>query len=352
MRTKPTRRGALIVSLDLELHWGLRDKQAVSDDILGARNAVARILTLFAEHRIHATWATVGFLFATSRDEIRELIPNVLPRYLAGWRSPYATIEAIGWSEEDDPYHYGASLIGAIASVPDQEIGCHTFSHYYCLEPERSGEAFSADLAAAVRIAGRRGHSLKSLVFPRNQYDNEHVSLLPAHGIICYRGSQRSWMYQPATRDSPVKRGVRLLDAYIPLSGMNGAMPSGSTVDVPASRFLRPVNRRLGALERIRLARIQCEMLSAALRGLDYHLWWHPHNFGRELNLNLKFLRKILLYFGELKDRFGMESLTMLEAAARARRSQRPILQTTAKGYEIGDRGSAPETKHPGVPEP
>src|SRR5262249_15320405 len=81
-------------------------------------------------------------------------------------------------------------------------------------------------------------------------------------------------------------------------------------VDIPASRFLRPVGKS-AALERLRLWRITSAMETAARRGKLFHLWWHPHNFGVDLRGNLAFLRAILDCFRTLQERYGMRSITM-----------------------------------------
>ena len=70
----PDRPGALVISLDFELHWGVRDHVARGDALYQrlpeARRAVEDMVTLFRERRIRATWATVGFLFASNRREL------------------------------------------------------------------------------------------------------------------------------------------------------------------------------------------------------------------------------------------------------------------------------------------
>lgn len=52
-------------------------------------------------------------------------------------------------------------------------------------------------------------------------------------------------------------------------------------------------------------------MLTAAKTGNNYHLWWHPHNFGENVAENLKQLREIIDYFNVLKSKFGFESAAM-----------------------------------------
>jgi hypothetical protein len=56
-------------------------------------------------------------------------------------------------------------------------------------------------------------------------------------------------------------------------------------------------------------------MLRAAMEGSLFHLWWHPHNFGKNLEENMCQLESILIYYSELKTKYGMLSKTMNEVA-------------------------------------
>ena len=59
--------GTLIISLDFELFWGMLDVcplEKYQDHVLGGRKAIPGLLALFQKYGIHATWATVGYLFA------------------------------------------------------------------------------------------------------------------------------------------------------------------------------------------------------------------------------------------------------------------------------------------------
>ena len=49
----------------------------------------------------------------------------------------------------------------------------------------------------------------------------------------------------------------------------------------------------------------------AAKKGLVYHLWWHPHNFGSNIESNISFLEKILVHYRKLKTEFNFESVNM-----------------------------------------
>lgn len=321
-------RAALVVSLDFELEWGVRDTLATGggyrDALLGAREAVPRTLDAFEAAGVAATWATVGFLFAESREELEAYRPAVRPAYHDPALDPY--VARVGEGERDDPTRFAPSLLRAIAARPRQEIGSHTFSHFYALEPGASAEAFEADLASAVAIARARGIELRSLVFPRNQVRPDLLPILARHGFRVYRGPERHLLSRPrawgAQQATPL-RGARLVDAYLSLTGSNAVpwrevRPHGGVVDVPGSRFLRPWSARLRSLDRRRIARVTNGMRRTAREGGIYHLWWHPHNFGRHLEENLAALRAILDVYRELRDRHGFASLTMAEAAAQA----------------------------------
>ncbi len=343
--------GAFVMSFDFELHWGVRDHMPADgsyrQNLLGARVVIPKLLALFERYEIAATWATVGFLFASSRQELDSFRPAILPKYNDEALDPSA--EATGSDEQNDPLHYAGSLLQLIKQCPAQEIATHTFSHYYCLEPGQSKEAFRADLASAVAIAAERGIAIRSIVFPRNQFNPAYCSALLDAGITSYRGPERGWMYRavPQAQNVAAKRAARLADSYFGAAGGQGVkwseIPQADGLcNVRGSRFLRPLNRNLGAFEKRRLHRITNEMNSAAENHELYHLWLHPHNFGINTEANLEFLEQILQSFASCRSRLGMRSLTM-HAAAEIAREPRRIKTTDASGSVVFAAHSAAE---------
>jgi len=309
--------GQFVISLDFELLWGVRDhsdKQAYGKNVLGARDAVPRMLELFAARDIRATWATVGFLFCETKDELMASLPAERPAYTNPRLSNYTYLDEVGKDERSDPYYFAASLVDAICKTPGQELGTHTMSHYYCLEDGQTLTAFEADLAAAKALADLRSASLKSIVFPRNQFTAAHLEVCARQGITHYRGNPDGWAYRAAkgSEQTPAKRALRLIDAYSGVLGAQTFVPSRhGLVDVPASRFLRPCAGKLAAFHPLHLSAIKRGMTEAAKAGRGYHLWWHPHNFGRNLDANMDGLRLIIDHFAVLRDRHGMTSVAM-----------------------------------------
>jgi hypothetical protein len=274
------------------------------------------MLELFDEFDIAATWATVGFLFAESREELLLHSPARKPSYEKRELDPY--LQPIGECEEDDPLHFAPSLIRAIRSHNRQEIGTHTFSHYYCLELHQTRDDFAADLGSAVRLARKRGISIRSLVFPRNQVDPTYLSLLPEFGIDTYRGAQSGWMNNPDPNKQGVtiRRALRLASQYVPVSqrpvtSEDMISSTEGLCNVAGSMFLRPFHPRLAAFDPLRLQRIRASLYRTAKEGGTFHLWWHPHNFGKYLPENLLFLRRVFEIVSDCRKRFAMRSLSM-----------------------------------------
>jgi hypothetical protein len=74
-------------------------------------------------------------------------------------------------------------------------------------------------------------------------------------------------------------------------------------------------------------------MQEAAASGKIFHLWWHPHNFGLNTELNLSGLRYLLTVFAECRDRFEFRSLSMADVASEA--------QNHAKVHETTSNSAA-----------
>lgn len=314
--------GKLVISLDFELMWGVRDHKTIAgygDAVLGARNAVPEMLKRFSAAGVAATWATVGLLFARSRDEMRDFAPSLRPEYANASLSPYPAVfgDEVGANEADDPYHFAASLIEQVAQTPKQEIATHTYSHYYCLEQGSSPDAFRADLIAAKAIAAAAGHATKSIVFPRNQLNTAYLDICKDVGLTTYRGNPDSLAYRARKGEDnkPHVRALRLVDSVMPIAGYHTVSPQsvGGLINVEASHFLRPDSGKIPFYASMHVAHIKRGMTQAAKAGKVFHLWWHPHNFGRRTAENLQGLDEILYHFQTLQDRYGFDSQTMVD---------------------------------------
>ena len=312
--------GTFMVSLDYELFWGMLDVcplEQYQDNVLGGKRAIPQLLNLFEQYGIHATWATVGFLFADNYEELSPFLPRLRPGYGNPALDGYAWFDKIGKNEETAPCFYAPGLLQTIAATPGQEIGSHSFCHYYCREAGQTVEEFEADMLAAKAIAQSKGYDVRSVILPRNQCEPEYTAVLRKLGFTAYRDEENDWIHEKI-KFRPLLRALRLLDVYFPLTGQGGYIPKceNGIWNLVGSRMYKPIFRKLEFLEGMKLRRIKRQMLHAARKGLTFHLWWHPHNIGIRTEEHLQQLEEIFRYYAQLKEDYGMQSLNMGEAAA------------------------------------
>ena len=318
--------GSFTISLDFELFWGVRDVKTLNDygdNIIGVWEVIPRVLKLFEEYQIHATWGVVGFINFYTFNDIEWV--NILPKYKNSWLSPYSHIIsmqefALNYEEEEIGgilnMHFAPQLIELIANTPHQEIATHTYSHYYIDEKPIIPQAFELDVKKAIDVFKRDGYDISSLIIPRNHTDRESIKVLNKTDIKRYRGNPEHWAYRNGESGKNIFiRAFRLLDTYINLSGSHGyrAKRVNNLTELKSSIFLRPYSKRLRALESLKIKRVKDAMSEVAKSDKNFHLWWHPHNFGVNIEENLSNLEEILKHFRYLNQNYGMKSLNMQE---------------------------------------
>lgn len=316
--------GIFVISLDFELQYGVEDHSEdyiakYKKNLMGARTAIPEILERFRDNRIHATWATVGMLIPENRDNLVSAMPERKPSYTNANLSVYSHMDRVGEDEDEDPFHYGSSLVKQIHSIDGQEIGSHTFSHYYTQEAGQSKAEFREDIKASSQvIKSITGERPISIVFPRNQINKDHRDILKSEGMFVYRGCAKGFSYDNPIADSLLTRAIRLIDSYVgiclkktyPISDVE---ENDGLYNVRASAFLRPYSKTFCFLESIKVMQIKHCMTRAAKKNEIYHLWWHPHNFGTYKRENLRNLDRIIAHYMTLKTQYGMRSLNMGE---------------------------------------
>lgn len=312
--------GGLVISLDFELKWGVHDAFCYgryNKNLYGVRKALPKILALFEQYHIHATWATVGLLFAESKAEMAHYLRGIPVKYEQMRYAAYTQLAKVGENEQEDLLHFGKSLIEEIKRTPYQEIASHTFSHFYCLEKGQTKADFCADLYATKTITDGYIAPMKSITFPRHQINNDYFQACLEAGYICYRGPTNHALYN--TSKGRWLGAKKWLDSYFNLTGHHLVtfkdMQKGQLIDIRSSAFLRPYCSPLRVFEGLKLKRIKEGMLEAAKAQAFYHIWWHPHNFGKHIDKNLAMLEELLRYFEELRSQYSFESYSMYEVA-------------------------------------
>ena len=306
-------RGVAVVSIDTEMAWGgahRRGADAPAGEHSDERDVIERILGVFAEHEIAATWAIVGHLFLDHCERVDgEAHPEIVrPTY------PWLTGD---WFDVDPcssrayaPAYYAPDVIDAIRRCPvPQEIGCHSFSH--APVAGASAAAFGSDLDACRAVAAERGVELRSFVYPRNAID--HVALLGERGFRCYRGATVSGTA------GPVGGLNGLVDRVRPVaqSAVRPVREAGGLWNIPQTYLLAPANRcrrlPIALWTRRPIARLR---QAARVRSL-FHLWFHPYNVTADPDRALRALDVICREAARLRAAGRLEVMTMGDLAAR-----------------------------------
>ena len=313
--------GFFVISLDFELFWGIRDKFSFEEygpNVLGVWEVIPKMLKLFEKYNIHATFATVGAMFSENSDELNAFLPDLKPNYSDSNLSPYNGYISDA-NQNDARYYFGKKLIEMVKSDSRHEIGTHTFSHFYGLEPGQSKEEFDADVQAAVKIAKENGIELKSFVFPRHQINPNYLEILPKNGIEIYRETEKAWFHSAArgAEEGVLKRAVRYLDYFICLGDQHcqnlAEIKKGNLYGIRASRWMRPYKNSEAKFDFLKIRRIKNQMNYAAKNGKIFHLWFHPHDIGIHQNQNFELLEEILKHYQKLQKTHQMQSVNMAE---------------------------------------
>lgn len=301
-------RGVFTISLDFELIWGTLDlfgPERFRSACETERSIVIdRLLDLFVEFDVQATWLVLGHLMLDRcGSEDGKKHPEIV-RPTHSWHRKDWFEHDPGGSEHEASIFLGRSLIEKIRVCPvPQEIGCHSFSHVIFGDPGCSAETAASEIEASLTAARSLGVEMQSFAFPRNEVG--HLDVLGKHGFTCYRGPEPQW-YERRNVPAAVKRVVRLLGvlaAAEPPVVLPEKTESGLW-NIPGSMIYFPMHglRRHIPLS-FRVKRATKGLDAAARQKKIFHLWFHPTNLADATDEMFTGLRGILEHASRLRSR-------------------------------------------------
>jgi peptidoglycan/xylan/chitin deacetylase (PgdA/CDA1 family) len=298
--------GIFTISLDFELIWGTLDRGGPNGLMQLCETerlfVIDRLLELFSDFDISATWCIVGHLLLDRcRAEYGLKHPEIV-RPTHNWARQDWFLDDPCSSEESDPVFYGRTLVEKIRNCsPPQEIGCHTFSHVILGDEGCSRATAETEVEACLNAAQELGIEMRSFAFPRNRVG--HLQVLQSHGFTAFRGPEPRW-YESDRLPSKLKRCLRLMDiltARTPATVAAERTASGLW-NIPASMLFTPshgIRRHIPVSLRVRRAR---KGLDAAVREKRiFHLWFHPTDLAENMEAMLSGLRQVLEYSASLR---------------------------------------------------
>ncbi len=308
-------RGVFTISIDHEFGWGRPERVFSPEEARVVRKEAAvvrKLLELFEEFRVPATWAVVGHLLQASCPSGD--IPH--PEY----PRPVYFGEDTDWffqhpapEEVHDPLWFDSeNLIPEIlSSSVHHEIASHSYAHIAYGSPDVNPDAVKVDIQKAKSLHDTSGFPFNTFIFPWNS-EGFHAFLKEA-GVERYRGTTSRWY---DLLPGVLKRAGRFLEYFLPTAPpvvVPSFHPSG-LLNIPDSMlFLRR--------EGIRKLLPAHVLLHKALRGVRraaeekriFHLWFHPFNFCYDTEMQLNVLREILKEAVRLREKGAIDILTMVE---------------------------------------
>ncbi|SHJ48468.1 polysaccharide deacetylase family protein [Bacteroides stercorirosoris] len=311
--------GHFLISLDFELVWGLAgwdlsQIEHYKQNLFSAKDALYKIVCLLEKYNMKCTVGYVGAMNHVSQQELYNTNNILIPAYSNHLYASFGSLLPYMNRELDERLFLAHQEIEMLQKKANVEVASHTYSHYYCLEEGQTIDDFENDVRMAITNAKKQGVNLVSIIFPRNQVNDDYLKVCHKYGFTHFRGMINTALYKPTKtvfRYSPMG-ALRFLDTYLNISGSNTYSIENTVgkdlIDVPGSRFLRPYSSKFFFLEKLKMRRIKNSMTDAAKKGHIYHLWWHPHNFGINMSENLSQLEEICCHFDHLKKVYGLKT--------------------------------------------
>jgi hypothetical protein len=273
---KETTQPTVVISLDLELAWGMFDLSFDKDLLRMARwthdVGVPSLLNLLTRNGLPATWAVVGAMMRPCLPDVSRL-PEVHYRHLTKPWFSYAPKEG---NEATHPEWFGERLVRMIRDAkPEQEIAFHSFSHVPFGSPGMTRERAIAEYLHCVETARELGIATASFVFPRNSV--AYLRELRDAGFTCFRDvDQPRIQFASETLTS-------LAMIWADFVGLAPRMVEPSLkegmVSIPGSLLLRyAAGWRKYILDASRLRRLKKGLERVRRTGGVFHVWFHPEN--------------------------------------------------------------------------
>lgn len=310
-------KGQFVISLDTELAWGrINDPElpAFLSVIDQTRAATDEILRLFDKYDIPATWATVGRMFMESEHEL-DTVEDL--SYFYDGLNNQKIYENDRLNSDSNSLVYGWDIVQKISNAKTKhEIASHSFNHID-FGKTTSKEVAETDIKDAMEMTRRKlGIEMESWVYPKNSIG--YKNSLFEQGIKYYRGEDKFWY---GNFPGPIKKLLYQFDTFlgwspstvVPLLEANGL------VNIPGSSIFRVTH--LGIKKNVPYSSI----IRKAIKGLKkarnqkeiYHLWFHPFNFGHELEAHCKAFERVLQKAADMREKGEIEISTMADVGNR-----------------------------------
>jgi peptidoglycan/xylan/chitin deacetylase (PgdA/CDA1 family) len=311
--------GYFLFSLDTELGWGFFDldqprSRILSPGGLRERKMFERLLDVFDEFGIVATWAIVGHLFYKRCEEC-EICP------ILKWQGKYHSFDEI--YKTNNSLWYGADIVDSLLSrKTPHEIGFHGYTHQLFDENAMSAEDAQLEIHEWLRVTNRVSITPRTVIFPRNVIG--HLTAFQEAGFVCYRGKEiQTNIYQLQMVGKLIKHLDQIVSLSTPYIYKLSDCEMNGLVNLRSSQDFFGFNRQLELfldsihLSNIRLRRMINAVRKAASEKKVVHICSHPWEFRTEKDIDK--LRHLLHVVSDEIGKGRLKSVGMADLAMKAK---------------------------------
>jgi len=323
-------KGVFLFDIEVELAWGIIDKQI---DRKGLRNASEKvrehldnILFLLNKYSIPVTWGIVGHLILSRCESGSGMAHPEMPRPSYSWK-------ASDWYENDpcktlaeEPAFYGKDVVDTIVEYTmktqnPEDIACHSFSHQIFGDPGCNDAVAEAEVKRCSSLLKENyGIHPRVFIFPRDSVG--HLDVLRKEGYLSFRGPIPRSITYSETDAGILTRFRKNISLAIYLASFYASVPppvvspriENELVNVPASLCYN--KKPFIALSLI---------VRKAKKGIDraikekkiFHLYTHLINLGvaPKPEAFIKGLEDILAYANSEREEKKLDIMTLHQLA-------------------------------------
>lgn len=312
-------RGTFLLSVDVELAWGLVGFIKINEQYLKAFERVREILDpllqLISDYEVPVTWFILGHVFL-DHCKCEGRPHSDMPR------PDYSWFEG-DWYKYDPcsdiysaPHWYGKDIVEKILNFAkenpmEQEIGCHSFSHQMFGDPGCSTKLARKEIDKCLELMRDEGVRPKTFAFPRGSVG--HINILREKEFLAFC-SGIPQLVEPTSLDRSalnafrkhVSLGIEFSSHYFlsppPVVVPKQALPG--LWEVPNSMCF---NKKRNIPISLVVLKAKKGIKRAIKEGKCFHMFTHLHNFGADPATLLRTFENVLSVADEERRRDSLQ---------------------------------------------
>ena len=282
------KKASFVLSIDLELAWGVRDKlsSSILKKIIDTERLICEnLINIFEENEIPVTWAVVSALLDNKNKMIND-------QNHKAWYAPDI-------------------LDNILRSKINHLIASHSYGHKEFNKCSR--EEIIIDFEKSSSVFKSININTDVFVFPRNQVF--HLDILKKNQFKTYRSVDRSWYKRIYNYNKLLGKMSNIIDKTFPIktNSVMSSIDKFGLIEIPSSILLISKNGIRTIISNYSMFKKVKDGIDLAIhRNECFHIWFHPSNFYYKTDSQFDLLKKIINYVNSKREQ-GLIEIKLLD---------------------------------------